>query len=61
MLPLQHLGPVVVNAGSGVTFWQVARPEGFGLGWLGPDWFANLASVAFFLLVAFWFVRRSRA
>ena len=46
---------------AGVAFWQGARPEGFGLGWLGPDWFANLASFAFFLLFAFWFVRRIRA
>ena len=46
---------------AGVAFWQGARPQGFGLGWLGPDWFANLASFAFFLLFAFWFVRRIRA
>ncbi len=46
---------------AGVAFWQGARPEGFGLSWLGPDWFANLASFAFFLLFAFWFVRRIRA
>jgi hypothetical protein len=31
------------------------------LGWLGPDWFANLASFLFFGLFAFWFDRRVRA
>ncbi|MEE8339194.1 MAG: oligopeptide transporter, OPT family [Xanthomonadales bacterium] len=46
---------------AGIAFWQGARPQGFGLGWLGPDWFANLASFLFFLLFAFWFVRRIRA
>ncbi len=46
---------------AGIAFWQGARPQGFGLGWLGPDWFANLASFLFFGLFAFWFVRRIRA
>jgi putative OPT family oligopeptide transporter len=46
---------------AGIAFWQGARPQGFGLGWLGPDWFVNLASFVFFLLFAFWFVRRIRA
>ncbi|MFT5138839.1 MAG: putative OPT family oligopeptide transporter [Lysobacterales bacterium] len=46
---------------AGVAFWQGARPEGFGMGWLGPHWLANLASFAFFLLFAAWFVRRIKA
>jgi putative OPT family oligopeptide transporter len=45
---------------AGVAFWQGARPEGFGMGWLGPEWVANL--VGFFAFVAFaaWFVNRIR-
>jgi putative OPT family oligopeptide transporter len=46
---------------AGVAFWQGARPEGFGLGWLGPDWLANLVGFVAFLLFAAWFVRRIRA
>jgi len=46
---------------AGVAFWQGARPQGFGLSWLGPDWVANLVSFIFFLIFAFWFVRRIRA
>lgn len=46
---------------AGVAFWQGSRPGGFGMGWLGPDWVANLFSFAFFLLFAAWFVRRIKA
>ena len=46
---------------AGYAFWQGSRPEGFGLDWLGPDWVANLVSFLFFLLFAFWFVRRIKA
>ncbi len=46
---------------AGVAFWQGSRPEGFGLGWLGPDWVANLVGFAAFLLFAAWFVRRVRS
>ena len=46
---------------AGVAFWQGARPAGFGMGWLGPDWVANIVSFAFFLVFAAWFVRRIRA
>jgi putative OPT family oligopeptide transporter len=43
---------------AGVAFFQGARPEGFGTGWLGPDWLVTLVSFAAFLLFAAWFVRR---
>ena len=46
---------------AGVAFWQGTRPAGFGMGWLGPDWVANLVSFVFFLVFAAWFVRRIRA
>ncbi len=46
---------------AGVAFWQGARPEGFGLGWLGPEWVANLVGFAVFLVFAAWFVRRIRS
>ena len=46
---------------AGVAFWQGARPEGFGLDWLGPEWLANLVGFAAFLAFATWFVRRIRA
>jgi putative OPT family oligopeptide transporter len=45
---------------AGVAFWQGARPDGFGLGWLGPDWVANGVSFLIFLVFAAWFVRRIR-
>jgi putative OPT family oligopeptide transporter len=45
---------------AGVAFWQGARPAGFGLDWLGPDWVANLVGFAVFLLFAGWFVARVR-
>ena len=45
---------------AGVAFFQGARPEGFGTGWLGPDWVVTLVSFAAFLLFAAWFVRRVR-
>ena len=45
---------------AGVAFFQGARPEGFGTGWLGPDWLVTLVSFAAFLLFAAWFVRRVR-
>jgi putative OPT family oligopeptide transporter len=41
-----------------VAFVQGTRPQGFGTGWLGPDWLTNLAGFVFFLLFAAWFVRR---
>jgi hypothetical protein len=41
-----------------VAFVQGTRPQGFGTGWLGPDWLANVAGFVFFLLFATWFVRR---
>ncbi len=46
---------------AGMAFIQGARPGGFGLGWMGPDWVANAVSFGFFLLFAAWFVRRIRA
>jgi putative OPT family oligopeptide transporter len=45
---------------AGVAFWQGARPEGFGLGWLGPEWVANLVGFLAFLAFAAWFVIRIR-
>ena len=45
---------------AGVAFWQGARPEGFGLGWLGPEWVANLVGFLAFLAFAAWFVNRIR-
>lgn len=45
---------------AGIAFWQGARPAGFGLGWMGPDWVANLVSFVAFLVFAAWFVRRIR-
>jgi putative OPT family oligopeptide transporter len=46
---------------AGVAFAQGARPQGFGTGWLGPDWSVALVSFAVFALFAAWFVRRVRA
>jgi putative OPT family oligopeptide transporter len=46
---------------AGVAFWQGARPEGWGLGWLGPEWVANGVGFLAFLLFAAWVVRRIRA
>ena len=46
---------------AGVAFWQGARPQGFGLGWLGPEWLANLVGFLAFLLFAAWFVKRIKA
>jgi hypothetical protein len=46
---------------AGVAFWQGARPQGFGVGWLGPEWVANAVGFAAFLLFAAWFVRRIRS
>jgi len=46
---------------AGVAFWQGARPEGFGLDWLGPEWVANLVGFIAFLAFAAWFVSRIRA
>jgi putative OPT family oligopeptide transporter len=45
---------------AGVAFWQGSKPEGFGVGWLGPDWMASLVGFAAFLFFAAWFVRRVR-
>jgi uncharacterized oligopeptide transporter (OPT) family protein len=45
---------------AGVAFWQGARPEGFGLDWLGPPWVANLVGFFAFLAFAAWFVKRIR-
>jgi len=45
---------------AGVAFFQGARPQGFGTGWLGPDWLVSLASVTAFALFALWFARRVR-
>ena len=45
---------------AGVAFWQGARPEGFGLGWLGPGWVANLVGFLAFVAFAAWFVKRIR-
>ncbi len=45
---------------AGVAFFQGARPEGFGLGWLGPEWTAQLASFVAFLVFAAWFVYAAR-
>jgi len=46
---------------AGVAFWQGSRPEGIGTAWLGPDWLANAAGFALFLMFAAWFVRRVRS
>jgi putative OPT family oligopeptide transporter len=46
---------------AGVAFVQGARPEGFGTGWLGPDWLVGAVSFGAFLLFAAWFVKRVRA
>jgi len=46
---------------AGVAFFQGARPAGIGLGWMGPDWLANIISFAAFMLFAAWFVRRVRS
>jgi putative OPT family oligopeptide transporter len=45
---------------AGVAFWQGARPEGFGLDWLGSEWVANTVGFLAFLVFATWFVRRIR-
>ena len=45
---------------AGVAFVQGARPAGFGMDWLGPDWLAALVSFAAFMLFAAWFVKRVR-
>jgi putative OPT family oligopeptide transporter len=45
---------------AGVAFVQGARPAGFGLDWMGPQWLANVISFLAFLLFAAWFVRRVR-
>jgi putative OPT family oligopeptide transporter len=45
---------------AGVAFWQGARPAGFGLDWLGPEWVANSVGFLAFLAFATWFVRRIR-
>jgi putative OPT family oligopeptide transporter len=45
---------------AGVAFWQGARPEGFGLDWLGPEWVANLVGFLAFVAFAAWFVNRIR-
>jgi putative OPT family oligopeptide transporter len=45
---------------AGAAFIQGARPEGLGLGWLGPDWVANVVSFGAFMLFAAWFVKRVR-
>ena len=42
------------------AFIQGSRPEGLGLGWLGPDWVANVVSFGAFMLFAAWFVKRVR-
>ena len=42
---------------AGVALAQSQRPEGFGIGWLGPDWFVNIFGLLVFIGFAFWFVR----
>ena len=45
---------------AGVAFFQGARPEGFGTGWLGPEWMVTAGSFVAFLIFAAWFVKRVR-
>ena len=46
---------------AGMAFVQGARPAGFGMDWLGPDWLATAVSFLFFMLFAAWFVKRVRS
>ena len=46
---------------AGAAFIMGAKPQGFGTGWLGPDWVVELVSFAAFALFAAWFVRRVRS
>jgi putative OPT family oligopeptide transporter len=45
---------------AGVAFFQGTRPEGFGTGWLGPEWMVSAVSFLAFLVFAAWFVKRVR-
>lgn len=45
---------------AGYAFMVSRKPEGLGTGWLGPEWFVQLAGLAAFVLFAAWFVRRIR-
>jgi putative OPT family oligopeptide transporter len=45
---------------AGAAFILGARPAGIGLGWLGPDWVANLVGFLAFMAFAGWFVQRIR-
>ena len=46
---------------AGAAFIMGAKPQGFGTGWLGPDWVVELVSFTAFALFAAWFVRRVRS
>lgn len=44
---------------AGAAFVMNRKPEGFGTGWLGPDWMVQLVGLAFFAALVAWFARRS--
>lgn len=43
---------------AGAAFILGARPAGIGLGWLGPEWVANVVGFLVFIAFAGWFVQR---
>jgi putative OPT family oligopeptide transporter len=45
---------------AGAAFILGARPAGIGLGWLGPEWVANVVGFLVFVAFAGWFVQRIR-
>ena len=46
---------------AGAAFIMGAKPQGFGTGWLGPDWAVTPVSFAVFALFAAWFVFKVRS